>query len=141
MTPLFHSPRRIAAGRDHWHKSAAVAFPPSFHEDDVGSVQQGSQRRELRRRILDHASRRFSAEGVGLAALISEVGLTSGAFYAHFASKEDLVCEAVVDALNGVPPNLGLDADGSPAGLRRFIEAYLSTGHRDRVAEGWLWRR
>ena len=94
---------------------------------------------ESRRRIIDNASRRFRAEGVngvGVASLMADAGLTNGAFYAHFASKEDLVREAIVDALSSVPPDLGLGADGSPADLRRFIERYLSTGHRDSVGEG-----
>ncbi len=94
---------------------------------------------ESRRRIIGNASRRFRAEGVdgvGVASLMADSGLTNGAFYAHFASKEDLVREAVVDALSSVPPDLGLGADGSPADLRRFIDRYLSSGHRDRVAEG-----
>jgi TetR/AcrR family transcriptional repressor of nem operon len=94
---------------------------------------------ETRRRIVETASRRFRGEGVdgvGIAALMAEAGLTNGAFYAHFDSKEDLVREAVVDALITVPEALGLGDDSTPADLRRFIEAYLSADHRDHVAEG-----
>ncbi len=94
---------------------------------------------DTRQRIVDTASRRFRAEGVdgvGIASLMAEAGLTNGAFYAHFASKEDLVRDAMVEALVKVPLHLGLGADGAPTELRRFIDAYLSADHRDHVAEG-----
>ena len=67
---------------------------------------------------------------------MSDAGLTNGAFYAHFASKEELVREAVVYALGGVPHEFGLAFDGSSGGLVQFIQAYLSSHHRDGVAEG-----
>ncbi len=47
-----------------------------------------------RRHILDVASAQFRESGiaaVGLAGIMSEAGLTNGAFYTHFESKEDLV--------------------------------------------------
>jgi len=57
---------------------------------------------ETRRHILDVASAQFRESGiaaVGLAGIMSEAGLTNGAFYTHFASKEDLVQEVLTDAL------------------------------------------
>jgi TetR/AcrR family transcriptional regulator, transcriptional repressor for nem operon len=44
-----------------------------------------------RQRILEAAGRRFKEDGIdgaGVAAVMSDAGLTNGAFYAHFASKE-----------------------------------------------------
>ena len=41
-----------------------------------------------RQRILEAAGRRFKQEGIdgaGVAAVMSDAGLTNGAFYAHFA--------------------------------------------------------
>jgi AcrR family transcriptional regulator len=55
-----------------------------------------------RRRILEVASRQFRENGVaaaGLAGIMAEAGLTNGAFYAHFKSKEDLLRAALADAL------------------------------------------
>ena len=55
-----------------------------------------------RRRILEVASRQFRENGVaaaGLAGIMAEAGLTNGAFYAHFKSKEDLLRAVLADAL------------------------------------------
>ena len=52
------------------------------------------QKQATRQRILEAAGRRFKQDGIdgaGVAAVMSDAGLTNGAFYAHFASKEDLV--------------------------------------------------
>ena len=55
-----------------------------------------------RRRIIDAAGRRLKGDGIagsGIATLMADAGLTNGAFYAHFDSKEDLVATAVADQL------------------------------------------
>jgi TetR/AcrR family transcriptional repressor of nem operon len=57
---------------------------------------------ENRARIVDTASRLFREkgfDGVGLDAIMNEVGLTHGGFYGHFTCKEDLAAEAVAHAL------------------------------------------
>jgi AcrR family transcriptional regulator len=64
-------------------------------------VRYGKERKqETRRRIVQTAGRRFKRDGIdgsGIATLMSDAGLTNGAFYAHFASKEDLVATTVAD--------------------------------------------
>lgn len=91
-----------------------------------------------RERILDAAGRLFrlrGVEGVGIAELMSEAGMTHGGFYNHFASKNDLVaavCAASFDdSLGGLASTVqeGDTADGSP--LRRVVVDYLSARHRD----------
>ena len=50
------------------------------------------QKQGTRRRIVEAAGRRFKHDGIdgaGVAALMADAGLTNGAFYAHFDSKED----------------------------------------------------
>jgi TetR/AcrR family transcriptional regulator, transcriptional repressor for nem operon len=91
-----------------------------------------------RQRILEAAGRRFKQEGIdgaGVAALMSDAGLTNGAFYSHFASKEDLVANVLADQLrdqrrsfNAQPPDR--------QGLEAFIRSYLSPQHRDQYADG-----
>ena len=57
-----------------------------------------------RQRILEVASKQFREQGVaavGLAGIMSDAGLTNGAFYAHFESKEDLVREVLSHAEAG----------------------------------------
>jgi TetR/AcrR family transcriptional regulator, transcriptional repressor for nem operon len=91
-----------------------------------------------RERILEAAGRRFKEDGIdgaGVAAVMSDAGLTNGAFYAHFASKEDLVANVLADQLRAQRQNF----DSQPparAGLEAFIHAYLSPQHRDQSAEG-----
>ena len=58
------------------------------------SREQAAANRE---RILDVATRLFrerGLDGIGVADLMREAGLTHGGFYGHFASKEDLIAEA-----------------------------------------------
>lgn len=96
------------------------------------------QRDTTRRHIIDVASSQFRESGiaaVGLAGIMAEAGLTNGAFYTHFASKEDLVravlCEALERREQRHKDNL---ANGVP--LETTIRDYLSPRHRDRAATG-----
>jgi TetR/AcrR family transcriptional regulator, transcriptional repressor for nem operon len=96
------------------------------------------QKQATRQRILEAAGRRFKHDGIdgaGVAAVMSDAGLTNGAFYAHFASKEDLVAHVLADQLRAQRNSL----DSQPAdraGLEAFIRAYLSPEHRDQCADG-----
>jgi TetR/AcrR family transcriptional regulator, transcriptional repressor for nem operon len=91
-----------------------------------------------RQRIVEAAGRRFKEDGIdgaGVATVMSDAGLTNGAFYAHFTSKEDLVANVLADQLRA--QRQGFDAEPSDrAGLEAFIRAYLSPQHRDQCAEG-----
>jgi TetR/AcrR family transcriptional regulator, transcriptional repressor for nem operon len=91
-----------------------------------------------RQRILEAAGRRFKQEGIdgaGVATVMSDAGLTNGAFYAHFASKEDLVANVLADQLRA--QRQSFDAQPSDrAGLETFIRSYLSPQHRDQCADG-----
>src|SRR5215207_8302684 len=91
-----------------------------------------------RQRIVEAAGRRFKQDGIdgaGVTAVMSDAGLTNGAFYAHFTSKEDLVANVLADQLHA--QRQSLDAEPSDrAGLEAFVRAYLSPQHRDQCAEG-----
>jgi TetR/AcrR family transcriptional regulator, transcriptional repressor for nem operon len=91
-----------------------------------------------RQRILQAAGRRFKQDGIdgaGVAAVMSDADLTNGAFYAHFASKEDLVANVLADQLRA--QRQGFDAQPPDReGLEAFIRSYLSPQHRDQCAEG-----
>ena len=62
-------------------------------------MRYGKENKEsTRRRIIESAGRRFKQDGIdgsGIATLMNDAGLTNGAFYAHFASNDDLVATAV----------------------------------------------
>jgi TetR/AcrR family transcriptional repressor of nem operon len=96
------------------------------------------QKQATRQRILEAAGRRFKLDGIdgaGVAAVMSDAGLTNGAFYAHFKSKEDLVANVLADQLRTQRQGFdGLPSDR--AGLEAIIRAYLSPEHRDQCADG-----
>ena len=91
-----------------------------------------------RQRILEAAGRRFKQDGIdgaGVATVMSDAGLTNGAFYAHFASKEDLVANVLADQLRA--QRQSFDAHPSDrVGLEAFVRSYLSPEHRDQFADG-----
>lgn len=96
------------------------------------------QKQATRQRILEAAGRRFKQDGIdgaGVAAVMSDAGLTNGAFYAHFASKEDLVANVLADQLRAQRHSFAAQPAGR-AGLEAFIRAYLSPQHRDQCADG-----
>lgn len=96
------------------------------------------QKQATRQRILEAAGQRFKHDGIdgtGIAAVMSDAGLTNGAFYAHFTSKEDLVANVLADQLRA--QRQSLDAQPSDrAGLEAFARSYLSPQHRDQSADG-----
>ena len=66
---------------------------------------------------------------------MSDAGLTNGAFFGHFTSKEDLVANVLADQLRA--QRQSFDAQPSDrAGLETFIRSYLSPQHRDQCADG-----
>jgi TetR/AcrR family transcriptional repressor of nem operon len=84
-----------------------------------------------RQGILDAASRLFRDKGfeaVSVSEVMKAAGLTHGGFYGHFASKDDLIAQSITHALAGNPEK--------PAGLRAFLDGYLSPRHRDNPASG-----
>ena len=91
-----------------------------------------------RARILAAAARRFKQDGIdgsGVAVLMKDAGLTNGAFYSHFDSKDDLVAHVVSQELRGQQERfaaLGPGADGVVA----MLGQYLSLDHRDARSDG-----
>src|SRR5436305_9340890 len=91
-----------------------------------------------RQRIVEAAGRRFKQDGIdgaGIATVMSDAGLTNGAFYAHFKSKEDLVANVLADQLRAQRQSFEAQASDQ-AGLEAFVRSYLSPDHRDHCAEG-----
>ena len=90
-----------------------------------------------RSRIMEVAAERFRSDGIaatGLAGIMSEAGLTNGAFYPHFQSKAELVRECVAAALERQSDQMSdLLAAGGP---EMAIDAYLSAAHRDNPGKG-----
>jgi TetR/AcrR family transcriptional repressor of nem operon len=99
-------------------------------------------KQHTRDRIVEAASRGFrehGVDGLGLAALMSELGLTHGGFYAHFPDKEALVraaCErAFADGWEGFERQPGVTPRDS---VRRIARSYLSPARRAARGDGCL---
>ena len=100
------------------------------------SRDQAAQNRE---RVLETAARLFRErgfKGVGVAELMQEAGLTHGAFYGQFGSKDDLMAEAVARAYEQLEERWREAAGSTDDPLHGVVSAYLSPLHRDRPAEG-----
>ena len=85
---------------------------------------------ENRQKILKAASRLFRErgfDGVTVAEIMQAAGLTHGGFYGYFKSKEDLIANALQDALNEAAP---------PTDLAAYAAEYLAPKHRDDLAGG-----
>ena len=93
--------------------------------------QSPIRKARTRAEIFDHAARLFRLRGYGgtnIDDIMLAAGLTRGAFYAHFASKEDLFAEVV-------RAGHGLLARTRTAGPQAALDAYLD---RDDLAANAL---
>lgn len=91
-----------------------------------------------RRRIIEAAGQRLKRDGIdgsGVAVLMADAGLTNGAFYTHFDSKEDLVATTVADQLRQQLERFRNQAPGAE-GVEQLIRDYLAVEHRDDIEHG-----
>lgn len=103
-------------------------------------------KRELtHQRIVDAAARALRRDGfagVGVAEVMKQAGLTHGGFYAHFASREALLAEAVQRAAEHRVDGLAERTQASIAAgvppLQAVIESYLSVEHMEATDYGCL---
>ena len=103
-----------------------------------------AQAAENREGIVDAAARLYrekGLDGVGVAEITRDAGLTHGGLYRHFESKDALAREACLRAFEWtITPLDGLESsetDGAPATrLRALVHGYLSARHRDHPGEG-----
>jgi TetR/AcrR family transcriptional repressor of nem operon len=99
-----------------------------------------SQAAENRQTVINVASRLFREhgfDGIGLKDLMKGAGLTQGAFYKQFASKEDLTVQASRRALESAFSRWSAAAAANPEDpLGAVIAFYLSTEHRAERMDG-----
>jgi TetR/AcrR family transcriptional regulator, transcriptional repressor for nem operon len=96
---------------------------------------------ENRQRILDAAAELFRERGIdaaGVDAIAEAAGLTHGAFYSQFGSKEAVVAEALRLALDEAREVWARHASGPDKrrALERIIDGYLSPRHRNSLGKG-----
>src|SRR3954452_16485367 len=103
-------------------------------EQERPLARYGKEHKEAtRRRIIETAGRRFKQDGIdgsGIATLMSDAGLTNGAFYAQFDSKDDLVATVVGEEVGRQATGFA-ELPSGRAGLEAFVRWYLSRDHRD----------
>ena len=98
------------------------------------SREQVAKNRET---ILREAARLFRQrgfDGVTVAEVMNAAGLTHGAFYGYFDSKEDLVAQAANHVLTPTDGVRGADR----VGMAAYADAYLSAAHRDDLSDACL---
>jgi TetR/AcrR family transcriptional repressor of nem operon len=98
------------------------------------------QAEENRQNVINVASRLFRSrgfDGIGLKDLMEAAGLTQGAFYKQFASKEDLAAQASARALETATLRWSAAIAAEPEDpLGTVMAFYLSTDHRDEKMDG-----
>ena len=99
-----------------------------------------AQAEKNRQTVIDVASRLFRErgfDGIGLKDLMESAGLTQGAFYKQFASKDDLAAQASRRALESAFLRWSAAAAADPQDpLAAVIAFYLSMDHRGERMEG-----
>ncbi|KAE8757008.1 TetR family transcriptional regulator [Paraburkholderia madseniana] len=95
-----------------------------------------AQKAESRQRVLENASRQIREHGIealGVADCMRSAGLTHGAFYGHFSSRDALILEALEHAVSQSEKRMASLASGSAkrgeTPLQAIAEAFLNERH------------
>ena len=94
----------------------------------------GTKKQETHGRIVRTAAtaiRKHGFHGISVADLMEEAGLTHGGFYAHFASRDAMLAEALDEAANDSLGRLAKVADDAKPedALDTTVDFYLSDRH------------
>jgi TetR/AcrR family transcriptional repressor of nem operon len=105
-----------------------------------------AQKAESRQRVLETASRQIREHGIealGVADCMRSAGLTHGAFYGHFTSREALIVEALEYAVAQSEKRIAALSTGAGGKrskangpLQAIAESFLSERHRDNPGSG-----
>ena len=104
-------------------------------------TKAGSRKEETRERILRAAARairKHGYEGVGVADVMKDAGLTHGGFYAHFKSRDALLAAAAdqegVESSEYLTRAIAAAKPGHE--FMALVDAYLSDGHVAALEQG-----
>lgn len=113
---------------------------PGTPSSDAASEARtkGEATRELILAAAARAIRERGPGGVSVVEVMREAGLTHGGFYAHFASKEALVAEAIRRMFAGGREKFlaRIGSRQGPEALKHWIDSYVSRDHRDNPGGG-----
>src|SRR5471032_227809 len=109
------------------------------HADCQARIEMGysqAQKAESRQRVLDTAARQIREHGLealGVAECMRSAGLTHGAFYGHFSSRDALILEALGRAVSQSEKRIGSLASGAvkrgETPLQAIAEVFLNERH------------
>lgn len=106
-------------------------------------MTRADQKQKSLEKILEVASTKLREDGIdgaSISKVMADAGLTHGAFYAHFANKEELASRALRHAIDTSQPGWFDDAGNTEESfgdrLSRLARSYLSRTHRDDVGHG-----
>ncbi len=107
-------------------------------------MQAKPSRREITHdRIVETAARairRAGYQGVGVADIMKEAGLTHGGFYAHFPSRNALLVEAIEragqDGSRHIARHMAERQAAGASEFRALVETYLSDAHLSNAEHG-----
>src|SRR5271154_3058374 len=99
-----------------------------------------AQKAKSRQRILSLAAKQIKERGldsIAIAELMKKAGLTQGAFYGHFASRDELLLEATKEAKK-IPQQLlqNIAAGKKKLALADVIDVYLDDEHVNNPSYG-----
>jgi len=100
-----------------------------------------THKEETRKKVLKAAAKAVRAkgpDGVGVAEIMAEAGLTHGGFYAHFPNKEALVAAAIDEAFGQSGRRFSKLTEGMTGAeaLTIFVDLYVTREHRDHPERG-----
>ncbi len=111
----------------------AAGYPRNLFGRTLSGMPRKTKNR-THARILKVAARRFrelGLDGIGVADVMKQAGVTVGAFYKHFKSRDELVVEALATAFKDI------DAwEEHAETLAQLLQTYLTEYHRDNPGAG-----
>jgi TetR/AcrR family transcriptional regulator, transcriptional repressor for nem operon len=118
--------------------SGRSGFWDQHQEHEIVKVTK-EQSAENRLSLIRAASKLFKErgiDGVGVADISKEAGLTHGALYAQFSSKDELAAAALADGLERSRARILARLKGRAPTVGDFLDGYLSKKHRDDLVGG-----
>jgi TetR/AcrR family transcriptional repressor of nem operon len=98
--------------------------------------EKASQHRRALVRAASKLFRRHGIDGVGVADIGREAGLTHGALYGQFNSKQALAAAALTDALDRSYDRMMALADAGDSPMGTYLDFFINKPHRDDIAKG-----
>src|SRR6478735_3069453 len=101
------------------------------------SRDQAEKNRQTVINVASQLFREHGFDGIGLKGLMDAAGLTQGAFYKQFASKDDLAAQPSKRALESISGQWSAAIESNPEDpLGAVVARYLSMGHREQRGAG-----